>query len=116
PLQERIDLGGGDIRVDAVRQRAEALPRLREGQCWATLEALVAREQRRRDEARHVLQLAHIDADVEGLVAKLRHEVEWWCRSRSRRMSLWHSPPPSEGKRDGGERGGGGGSEAGAAR
>lgn len=53
------------------------------------LQALVASEQGLRDEAGHMLELPHIDADVEGFMSELVNEVK--CGGRC--GCLRHEPP-----------------------
>src|SRR5262249_39737728 len=93
------DLGQGYIGQDAVCQRVKALTRVGQAQRWTAFEALVASEQRRRDEARYMLEFPHIDSDVESLMAQLGHEVE--CGRRGR--CLCREPPSFRGRSEGEE-------------
>jgi hypothetical protein len=89
-LEKGIDLCQRDILLDPVNERAKALPGLRERQGGATLEALVARQEGTREKARDMLELADIDANIEGLMSKQRRRLQ----ARSCLGSPGHGPSP----------------------
>jgi len=67
-----------------LHERTEALSRVLEGERWTRLKALMALEKGGRDKAGHMLQLADIDADVQGLMLEKRYGLEIGTLFRSR--------------------------------
>jgi hypothetical protein len=71
------------VAADPLEEQAEALTGILEHQRWAGLEAVMTCEQGRREKARHVLVLADVNADIQGLMQQQRNRGEIW-RGRGR--------------------------------